>query len=560
MLTPRFTLSQNDEFIIAKIETPYVKFSDGEMWMQDNEFSFYCKPYHLKLYFSGEIFEDGTELARYDVESGIFTINIPKMVKGEKFENLDMLTKLVTPSTANTSVKGSAVIEVLNSSTYDELVDETTEIDWSVEQVLPKEDEVDIGLSLCSCNYGFNLKHKTVFTKLREEAHELLDILNPEEAPVQQRPILQKQQEVKDFNLEHYIADFCDDSLIEELITYTSSSEIAYKKYREGTASLSNLIVYSKDEVEDLLRLPRKDYILDSGETKSALLGLIDVLFAYLYDMRSCMEENTVESCWTVRKLSSCLSWLVVHADLKTTLCGCLRRALSYPLYRHWVLAMKVLEDVCIALCLGRKHVVKCLLSIHRLFNNNEPYHVLNDLYITDYCTWIQTVSNDTLMSLSNQIRCCHLSKDDLGLDLLAVEESSSDDGSCDTEDDSEEDQEEMGVISCLGQSGAVSHSKLITELGDSCALVHETVTTDSLVSETVSTDTLVSETVTTDSQIGELVSCATNVTQSITSIAKASEAVTIGTPANDKVISDSLETLDGEGLDRKLAQLNVSD
>lgn len=50
--------------------------------------------------------------------------------------------------------------------------------------------------------------------------------------------------------------------------------------------SADEVLKYSSQEVEDILRLPKNEYILDSAQTKSALLGLVDIMFACLYDLR----------------------------------------------------------------------------------------------------------------------------------------------------------------------------------------------------------------------------------------------------------------------------------
>ena len=54
------------------------------------------------------------------------------------------------------------------------------------------------------------------------------------------------------------------------------------------------------------------------------------------------MCETSVESAWNIRKLSSTLSWLTVAADLKDVVSTSVQRSLTFGLYRHWVLAMKV--------------------------------------------------------------------------------------------------------------------------------------------------------------------------------------------------------------------------
>lgn len=38
----------------------------------------------------------------------------------------------------------------------------------------------------------------------------------------------------------------------------------------------------------------------------------------------------------------------------------------------------------------GKSAVLKCLLDIHRVFQESDPAYILNDLYISDYCVWIQ--------------------------------------------------------------------------------------------------------------------------------------------------------------------------
>lgn len=53
-------------------------------------------------------------------------------------------------------------------------------------------------------------------------------------------------------------------------------------------------------------------HLLDETEIRVALLGLVDIMFAYAYNNRVTEGENTVESTWTIRKLSSTLSWFDV--------------------------------------------------------------------------------------------------------------------------------------------------------------------------------------------------------------------------------------------------------
>lgn len=81
---------------------------------------------------------------------------------------------------------------------------------------------------------------------------------------------------------------------------------------------------FSIDDREALLRLPRReraferffwdllaaDLITNRAVTLSSL---VDIVFCYAYDYRVTLGESTVESAWTIVKLSPTLSWLEVR-------------------------------------------------------------------------------------------------------------------------------------------------------------------------------------------------------------------------------------------------------
>lgn len=68
----------------------------------------------------------------------------------------------------------------------------------------------------------------------------------------------------------------------------------------------------SKEEIEELKNIGNKDYLLDANEKRKVLFSLVDIIYAYAYNHRTTLGETTVESAWTVNKLSSTLSWLEV--------------------------------------------------------------------------------------------------------------------------------------------------------------------------------------------------------------------------------------------------------
>lgn len=115
-------------------------------------------------------------------------------------------------------------------------------------------------------------------------------------------------------------------------------------------------------------------------------------------------QQNIYKLC------SDFLSILVVTDDVNDN---------QYQLNKY---IFQIIEDVRHTLTLGRKQILKCLLYVHKQFNNTESYYIHNSLYITDYCVWIQTVSDSTLRSLANKIKHCHLEKDDVLLNISTLE------------------------------------------------------------------------------------------------------------------------------------------
>ena len=69
---------------------------------------------------------------------------------------------------------------------------------------------------------------------------------------------------------------------------------------------------------------------------------------------------------------------------------GSIRRSLAFPLFRHWQLSLATLEDTRALFRLGRQRLLQCLLEVHQLLASSDPFYVFNDLYITDYCVWLQ--------------------------------------------------------------------------------------------------------------------------------------------------------------------------
>ncbi|KAG8177318.1 hypothetical protein JTE90_018344 [Oedothorax gibbosus] len=421
MLTPAFELTQNDEFLFVSIQVPFAKASEVEVHFEDNDFMFYSKPYYLRLNLPGKVLFNDEPPVKYDFDKKTFTISAEKAKNGEVFEGLDLVTLLLAPK-KNQKAATTPLIEVLEASS--DVFEEDEELDWSIEQIPSEEKFGDLSLTGQQCGFANSYTFK-VFD-LKEETSEIFDIAAPQNKSPAIRSEERIEAESNKFSEDHYVADLYHDEEIQELLHFSPEWDAIYADIQEANPPIppDDKVHFTSEEKERLRKLPSKEYLLDKEQMKSSFLSLIDILFAYAYDKRTTLGESTIESAWTVNKLSATLSWLELYSAIPQVSTACIRRSLIYPLYRHFELALTVLEDVRKIILCGRKYIIRCLLNIHEMFCQSEPRYILNDLFITDYIVWMQTksCSNAKLAPLAKALEKVLLTKGDIGLKLVEVE------------------------------------------------------------------------------------------------------------------------------------------
>ena len=438
MLTPKFSLTQDDQFVYLKMHVPHLKFNETETHVEDDEVYFHSKPYFLRLHLPGNVVEDDRSKCSYDVDSGWLSITLSKQKTGEHFDNLDMLTKLLTPKSTSQVSYSCANVEVLESSSFDtdkvlteskqddtekvsttdvkddHIDEDDVELDWFIEQTpFIESNSAETLLSKDLYSYGFAHQKSSPLDPLLSELTDLIDLKNPDFVPKSERSILRYEQEEEKFDCEHYLADFFDDEQIPTVIS---------ADYKELTGVNSSSTVFSDEEEDQLLKLPRKEYIIDDSEISSVYLGVVDLLLAYAFDYRQFSGEQSVESDWNICKLSSMLSWLDSFTDLKEVVVSFCRRSLCFPLYRNWKVFEKVVSDVQMILQAGKTHILKCLLKIYSIVRRSEAYYPLADIFLTDYCVWIQSACPKRLQSMAKALSTLTISKDDVGFRLNEME------------------------------------------------------------------------------------------------------------------------------------------
>uniref|UniRef100_A0A0R3RS52 Protein SHQ1 homolog n=1 Tax=Elaeophora elaphi TaxID=1147741 RepID=A0A0R3RS52_9BILA len=384
MLTPVFHIDQTQEHVIIHIHAPYTNVKDAEAEYCDFQFFFISKPYFLKLYLPGELIEEGI-VGTYDCDKGSFTFKALKKNAGEFFPNLDLVNQLLKPSDIHAR---RLVEETDDDDILANLLNEPQSSQTSDSVMV--DDFMDENCKLYG--YGFAYSRHGIIGKFSAEIDNLFDLENPEGSLIDASADL-----------------FEKNPLLDDCLQF------------EYPGTMFDLSYKSRDRLKDL---PRKAFPKYSPDlTKAITLSLIDILFAYLYDIRTTCGEHSSESGWTIAKLSPTLSYLVRWRTAKESVIGAVRRSLCFPLYRHWVLSMKVLDDLKLLLRKGKSSLLQCLVDVHIILSTSGDYrYLLNDLFITDYCLWIQCVSDDILVWLQLELNHLVLRKSDVQLNLEEVE------------------------------------------------------------------------------------------------------------------------------------------
>uniref|UniRef100_A0A158P8E2 Protein SHQ1 homolog n=1 Tax=Angiostrongylus cantonensis TaxID=6313 RepID=A0A158P8E2_ANGCA len=400
MITPSFNIVQNEKFLIVTIRAPYAKISDVEIEYGDDIFMFSAPPYYLRVHLPREVEDDSSGTAEYDSALGEFTVHVPKRHVGENFPRLDMITELLNPQKKLTAKQ---LVEEIG----DDADNEGTR--YFVEQKIT---DMSVGLSedcVDVCGYGFAWRRKGILGN--KDIGGLVELSDPEHCPISERSINCAEHDTKSFDAERYLLDFLDP---EECLQQSISSKLDLK------------LDVDEDDRKRLKDFPRKKLpTLSKEEHYKVALSLIDIVFAFAYDMRINDWEISCESGWNIVKLAPSLNFLCQWRSAEEAVIASVRRSLCCPLYRNWDLSLKVLMDVKDIIGKGRSAILHILSKIHGvLIDSGEFRYLFNDLFVTDYCIWIQFVDESTLEMLQNDLAAVEVGifKSDLGLDLEELE------------------------------------------------------------------------------------------------------------------------------------------
>ena len=456
--TPKFHLNQNDTHIFIIIRVPYVRIGSMETHINKQDFMFYCKPYLLRIRLPKEVVDTETNPAKavYDAddENGTVTIHLPKLEPGVHFPDLDLLTSLlvreqdILSDTGNTTPGPGAT--TTTTTIIQEIDPESGET--KIPSLLPTECIAtnDLLGSDPSAElfgrvaYGFGNQYRDVFSALRGELFDLVELQNPDTTTPAERTLQRLQHENETFDWQRYGADCSvaaekNDPTLEAAMrmipfwmkkdatnsTEANTSNNAIDAVTNGMQAISVTVTDDKDkekekegetkgndnvpestnpyftelENEIMRQLPRRTYDIKTKAANVELLsGLVDILYGCCYDYRMTGGESSTESNWTIFIHSRTLSWLDSPTNVKEAVTSSIRRSLCYPYMRCWSFTQLCLLDVEYLLKKGTRAILKVMLRAREIFSKSESRYLLNKLWVDDYCVWLQTGVTDAIL------------------------------------------------------------------------------------------------------------------------------------------------------------------
>ncbi|CUM51245.1 unnamed protein product [Debaryomyces tyrocola] len=496
MITPFFTINQDDEFIFIDVKISHIRFNSQNIEMiVDNElFIFSLSPYYLRIRLPFACIDDERSHAQFDSKSESVKIKIPKLNKGEFFPDLDLSSKLLARSTNGTHdealLKEAGEVNYGNSQTpkdtttkpliqeldvnndlsttsgnLEKDIAEGERFNWEVAQTMPDENDENSHINITKVKYGFNNEYDSIVGVSIANGNDINELGDPEATPASDRIVERLIKENIKFDPEYYAADYImekfpspdDDKLFTDLIEWKSPITRKFMKWYKAQKELPEEnkeqimhVEFSKDEQEKMLNLPRKTYLINDAY-KPQLLGLlVSLLFAYHFDLRETIGDHTIESAWTVGKLTpqfACLdSQIAVPGEqnkenfLKSIAITSIRRALSFPLHRNYKLVSRVWDDVYYNLRGGKRLVLKSLLDLKELFRYHDVYYVYDKIWLEDLCSWIisDQVTEGTIRNLAHDLRKEYvaLSKTEITFEKLEKQDDNDNDNIGEDNDD----------------------------------------------------------------------------------------------------------------------------
>ncbi|KAJ1960307.1 hypothetical protein IWQ62_004278, partial [Dispira parvispora] len=237
MITPKFDVTQDDNFVHVTIYVPHLRTQDIDLHAQDNQLRFFARPYFLRLAFPGAIVEDERSTANYDLGLGQLVLQLSKVNPGEHFPDLDLLSTLLA-TTKEQQVKAQPLIQVISDQTSSteppsDLAGE--DFDWELPQALPSQENLT-----STVEYGFNNQYRGWFTHVQEVGNEINSLSSPETLDEPSRQDERVEAEEDKFDPDYYISEWMENEEISDILAHKTPWRKCYQEIRRRVQSATS--------------------------------------------------------------------------------------------------------------------------------------------------------------------------------------------------------------------------------------------------------------------------------------------------------------------------------
>ncbi|SCU88519.1 LADA_0E10638g1_1 [Lachancea dasiensis] len=446
MLTPGFKVSQDEEFLHLCINIAMVRFNAPgmEMVVDDTLFIFHLSPYYLRLRFSQSLVDDERCKAEFKAQDESIRIQIPKLHRGQHFEDLDLPTKLlarqgdlaamgVEEKTTHQPLKGPLIQEVdstdaekdpsvggineaVGTAPDQDLRQIGEQFDWELKQTPAATEN---SFNLLTAKYGFDDKYERAIGISVVNGNDINELDQPDKSNYEERIQERLRKENLKFDPEYYVSEYMtakygnEDDLeingIRTLLKFTPPLAKSFLKWYKNAEDKDGVMDVQFSEIEQKQmreNLPNKRYMVD--DAKRLYLTILSLLFAYNFEQTENEGVHNTESAWTIGKLAPQIAFLDQQiiipnkpsdvSIIKAIVVTGFRRSLSYPLHRNYELSAKVWNYVYYILRGGKRLVIKALLDIHEVFRFHDVYYVYNTILLNDLCSWFISEGNENVI------------------------------------------------------------------------------------------------------------------------------------------------------------------
>ncbi|XP_072932894.1 protein SHQ1 homolog [Epargyreus clarus] len=389
MVTPEFTISQDNNHVYINVQAPYCNISRSEVHADRYVFLFMIYPYHLRLRLPGRIYKIDGMNGSFTCETGEFNLKFGKEIPGEYFPNLKKIKNSIQPHCDGANTHRDKELD---------------EILMSFEETPPK-----------TYAFGFAGKIKKDFRYIGDEFPLVFELLEPERFSSCKRHKIRTKYENRKFSILKHVFDSVDADLLQPIL-----NAVAPWNEPDFDANCD----FTEDEKSILWELPKSHYILNKQERQEVFLTLVDILYACCYARRTTtINEDEKDSSFPINKLSSTFTCFCTFKNMREVLKACYRRVQSFGVHTNFELCNKVKEDVATLLGKGKKPVIKFLIQAYEIINSGaDGRYILNQLYVGDYLIYLQKCKEEHFQKLAKSVFETEVQKWDLDMNLYLTE------------------------------------------------------------------------------------------------------------------------------------------